>query len=46
MQSDRNSYRGDVVLDSVNIAYMNEESILDHIYEKHIFWIIIKKILN
>ena len=37
MQSDWNSFRGDVVLDSVNVAYRDEDSILDQIYLKQIF---------
>ena len=37
MQSDRNSYSGDVVLDSVNMAFSYEDNILDLIYEKQIF---------
>ena len=33
MQSDRNSFGEDVVLDSVDMAYREEDSILDQIYE-------------
>ena len=29
MQSDRNSFGGDVVLDSFNIVYRHEDSVLD-----------------
>ena len=35
MQSDRNR---DVILDSVNMTYRDEDRILDQIYEKQIFW--------
>ena len=37
MQSDGNSFFGDVVLSSFNISYMDEDSILDLKYEKQIF---------
>ena len=37
MQSDGNSFFGYVVLDSFNMAYKGEESILDHIYEKQMY---------
>ena len=37
MQSDRNSFGGDVVFDSVNMAFTYEDSILDLTYEKQIF---------
>ena len=33
MQSDRNSFCGDVVLDSFNMAYRDEDSILYQIYK-------------
>ena len=36
-QSDGNSFGGDVVLDSLNMAYMDKDSILDQKYEKQIF---------
>ena len=38
IQSDGNSFCGDVVLDSFNIVYSDEDSILDQKYEKWIFW--------
>ena len=38
MQSDRNSFGGDVVLDSFNMSYRDEDSILDQKYEKQISW--------
>ena len=34
MQSDGNSFSGDVVLDSINIAYRGDDSNLYQIYEK------------
>ena len=37
MQSDGNSFGGDVVLDSVNMSYRDEDCILDPIYEKQMF---------
>ena len=37
IQSDGNVFGGDVVLDSVNMAFNSEDSILDLIYEKQIF---------
>ena len=37
MHSDKNSFDGDVVLDSVNMASRDENSILDKLYEKQIF---------
>ena len=37
MHLDGNSFLGDVVLDSVNMAYGDEDSILDRIYEKQTF---------
>ena len=46
MQSDRNSFWGNVVLDSFNMAYRDESSILNHNYEKQIFWDLIMNILN
>ena len=36
MQSDRNNFWGDVVLDSVNMVFRCENSILDNIYGKQI----------
>ena len=36
MQSDRNSYCGDVVLDSFYLAYRDGDSILEHEYGNHI----------
>ena len=38
MQSDGNSYCGDVVLDSFNMQYRDKESFSDQNYEKQIFW--------
>ena len=38
MQSDGNSFGGDVVLDSFNVAFRDEDSILDQKYEKQILW--------
>ena len=46
MQSDGNSYCGDVVLDSFNIIYSDEDSISDQTYESESFEIVIRKILN
>ena len=40
MQSDGKSLCRDVVFDSVNMAYRDEESFLDQIYEKLIFRIL------
>ena len=37
MQSDGNSFIGNVVLESFNIPYRDEESIFDQKYEKQIF---------
>ena len=37
MQSDRNTFYGDVVLDSFIVASRDEDSILDYIYEMQIF---------
>ena len=37
MQSDGNSFGGDVVLDSVNMLSSYEDAILDQIYEKQKF---------
>ena len=37
MQSDGNSFCGDVVLDTFNMVYSNEDSIFDKKYEKRIF---------
>ena len=36
MQSDGDSFRGDVVLGSFNMSYRDEDSILDQKYEKQI----------
>ena len=36
MQSDRNTFYGDVVLDSFNKASRDEDNILDQIYKKKI----------
>ena len=38
MQSDGNSFCGDVVLGSFNISYRDEDSILEQKYEKQISW--------
>ena len=38
MQSDGNSLCRDVVLDSFNVPYRDEDSILDLKYAKEIFW--------
>ena len=38
MQSDLNSFYGDVVLDSFNMAYMYEEIKIYQIYKEQIFW--------
>ena len=38
LQSDGNSFCGDVVLDSFKMEYSDEDSILDKICEKQIFW--------
>ena len=38
MQSDGNSFCGDVVMDSFNTSYRDEDSILDQKYEKQISW--------
>ena len=35
MQTDRNSFYGDVALDSVAMTSRDAGTILDHIYEKH-----------
>ena len=37
MQSDGNSFFGDVVLDSFNMSFRDEDSILDIEYEKQKF---------
>ena len=44
MQSDGNSFGGDVVLDSVNVASKDKDSILDQIYANRFFFISIMKI--
>ena len=38
MQSDGNSFCGDVVLDSFDMAYRDKDSILDQQYVKLISW--------
>ena len=38
MQSDGKSFCGDVVLDSFNMVYSNEDSILDKKIEKRVIW--------
>ena len=38
MQSDGNSFCGDIVLDSFNMVYSDENSIYDQKYEKRTFW--------
>ena len=38
MQSDGNSFCGDVVLDSFNTVYRDDDSILEQKYEKQISW--------
>ena len=38
MQSDKNSFFGDVVVNSFYMAYIDDYSILDKKYEKKIFW--------
>ena len=40
MQSDENSFCGDVILDSFNMAYMDWDSILDQNFEKQKFIIL------
>ena len=37
MQSDGNSFGGDIVLESVNMVSGGEDNILDQIYENQIF---------
>ena len=44
MQSDGNSFCGDVVLDGFNMSYRDEDSILEQKYEKQITWDLIIKI--
>ena len=44
MQSDRNSFGGDVALVSFNIAYRDKDNILDQIYKNKHFWTFIMKI--
>ena len=46
MQPDGNSFWGDVVLGSVNLASGGEDSILDQILVKHISFKVIKKIAD
>ena len=38
IQSDGNSFYGDVVLNNFNMSYRDEYSISDQKYEKQIFW--------
>ena len=38
MQSDENSFCGDVVLDGFNMSYIDEDIILEQKYEKQISW--------
>ena len=38
MQSDGNSFGGDVVLDSFNMLYRDEDSMLEQKYEKQLSW--------
>ena len=38
MQSDETGFCGDVVLDSFNMAYRDEDRILEQKYEKQISW--------
>ena len=45
MQSDRNSFGGDVVSDSFNKPFRDEENILDQIYESKCVRIILVMIL-
>ena len=45
MQTDRNSFCGDVVLDSFNMSYRDGESILDQIYTKNDVQLIFMMIL-
>ena len=46
MQSDRNTFNGDVVLDSFNKVSREEDNILDQKYKKQILRIFIMKILH
>ena len=46
MQSDGNSFCGDVVLDRFNVVYSDEDSMYDQKYGKRIFGIFIMKFLN
>ena len=46
MQSDGNSFEGDVVLDCFNMAYWIEDSILDQNMNNKYFWIFIMKTLT
>ena len=39
MQVDRNSFCDNVVLDSVNMAFRDEDSFLDHIYDEKQIWL-------
>ena len=43
VQSDGNNFCGDVVLDSFNLAYKDQDNILDKIYEKQIFSVLYYK---
>ena len=46
MQSDRNVFCGDVVLDSFNMENSDEDSILDKKYKSEYFGIFIMKIFK
>ena len=46
MQSEGNRFGGDVVLDRVNMAYRDIDSILDQKYKRRHFFIIAIKILS
>ena len=46
MQSDGNSFSGDVVLDSINMAQRDLDSILNQMYQKQMFQDLFMKILN
>ena len=46
MQSDGNSFGGDVVSYNFNMVYIDEDSILDKKYEKQISWDLYNEDLN
>ena len=46
VQSDRNSCCLNLVLDSFNMAFRDEDSIIDQMYANKYFWIFIIKIKN